>query len=186
MGTILIIVVAILLLGVVGAYNGLVRKRNEAENAFGAIDAMLKKRYDLIPNLIAAVQKYADHEYKTFAKVVELRSKPYSQFSDEEKAALDREFSAARRNFNLVAENYPNLKASDNFLHLQSSLNETEEQISAARRTYNAAITSYNNSVETFPTNLMAGMMHFTRKPVLETTEEERKNIDVKDLFKRQ
>lgn len=178
-----LIVVAILIFTAIGIYNSLVTKRNNTENAFGAVDAMLKKRYDLIPNMVATVKKYAEHEYATFAKVSDMRSKAYESMSPDEKGELDRQFTAAGRQFFAIAENYPQLRASENFVHLQRTLNETEEQISAARRTYNAAVTEYNNAVETFPGNIFAGMYKFKRKPVLEIPQAERENVDVKGLF---
>lgn len=179
----LIILGAIALL-LTTVYNSLVRKRNETENAFGAIDAMLKKRYDLIPNLVATVQQYAEHEKSTFAQITEMRNKAYASLSTQEKAQLDSALSQACTRFFAVAENYPQLKASQNFEQLQRALNETEEQLSAARRTYNASVTDYNNTVQSFPSNLLAGMFGFTRKEVLTIPEQERATPDVKNLFK--
>lgn len=165
------------------SYNTLVRKRNSVTNAFGSIDAMLKKRFDLIPNLVSTVQQYAKYEENTFSKITEMRSRGFNQLSDSEKAEFDQAFNRASRSFFMVAENYPDLKASENFLQLQRTLNETEEQLSASRRTYNACVTDYNNSVQTFPTNLIAGMFSFSAKEVLTIPEEERTNPNVKNLF---
>ena len=177
------IVVAACLLLVVVMYNNLVRKRNYVDNAFGSIDAMLKKRFDLIPNMVATVQQYAAHEKELLAEVTEMRSKRYGTLSGEEKADFDRAFTQAGRRLLAVAENYPQLRASENFLHLQRSLNEVEEQLSAARRTYNAHVTDYNNALMTFPSNLIAGLFGFTPRAVLSIPEEERANVDVKALF---
>ena len=160
---IIAIIIVVLVLVVISMYNSLVRKKNQIENAFATIDVMLKQRFDLIPNLVAAVQQYAKH--------------------DSEKADFDRMFSKVRTQFFAVAENYPELKASENFLQLQRSLNETEEQLAAARRTYNASVTEYNNAVQSFPTNLLAGMFGFTRKEVLTIPEAERATPNVKNLF---
>lgn len=173
----------VIILYAIVAYNGLTRKKNNIENAFGSIDAMLKKRFDLIPNLVAIVQQYARHEEGTFTKITNLRSKNYDSLTEGEKAEFDRTFSSARRSFFLVAENYPQLRASENFMQLQRTLNETEEQLSASRRTYNAAVTDYNNSVMTFPSSLIAHLFGFTRKEVLTIPEEERANPNVKSLF---
>lgn len=181
--TILIISVVIVLIFIT-IYNSLVRKRNETENSFGAIDAMLKKRYDLIPNLVATVQQYAEHEKSTFAQITEMRNKSYSSLSNQEKANLDSSLSQAFTRFFAVAENYPQLKASENFAQLQRALNETEEQLSAARRAYNASVTDYNNAVQTFPSNLLAGIFGFTRKEVLIIPEQERATPDIKNLFR--
>lgn len=179
---ILVIVIAILLVGV-SLYNSLVRKRNQIDNAFSSIDVMLKKRYDLLPNLVATVQQYASHEKETLIRLAELRSKSYQSLTDEEKTEFDRNFSRMRTGLFAIAENYPELKASDNFLQLQRALNETEEQLAAARRTYNACVTDYNNAVQTFPSNLLAGMFGFTVRTLLVIPEAERAVPNVKNLF---
>ena len=170
--TIIIPIVIILFLTV--TYNNLVRKKNNVENAFGSIDTMLKKRFDLIPNLVATVQQYAEHEKQTFSAITNLRTKSYNTLSETEKAEF----------LFMIAENYPQLKASENFIQLQRTLNETEEQLSASRRTYNACITEYNNAVMTFPSNLLSGIFGFTKKEVFTIPEAERANPNVKDLFK--
>lgn len=178
-----IIVLGILFIYIVAVYNNLTRKNNQVSNAFGSIDAMLKKRFDLIPNLVATVQQYAAHEANTLNNLTALRTKSYNTMTTEEKAAFDQDFSQIRRNFLMVAENYPDLKASANFIQLQRVLNETEEQLAAARRTYNACVTDYNNSVMTFPSNLIANISNFKTKEVLTIPEEERAVPNVKNLF---
>jgi LemA protein len=181
---ILLIVAAVLALIALLLYNGLIRKKNEVENAFGGMDVQLKKRYDLIPNIVATVQQYASHESQLLEKVTKLRTQALSgDLSNDEKVAVDNQISGAIRGIMVAVENYPDLKASENFLNLQRTLNEVESQISASRRAYNAAVTDYNNGVETFPSNLMAGMMGLQRKPVFEIPEAERANVNVKDLF---
>ncbi|MDE6452023.1 MAG: LemA family protein [Odoribacter sp.] len=179
-----LIILIVLVLFFISTYNNLVRKKNNVDNAFGSIDAMLKKRFDLIPNLVATVQQYAKHEEQTFTAITNLRTHSYENLNAREKAEFDRNFTTARRNLFAVAENYPQLKASENFIQLQRTLNETEEQLSASRRTYNACVTEYNNAVMTFPSNLLAGMFGFTRKEVFAIPEAERTNPNVKDLFK--
>lgn len=181
----LIILICLLLLGimVVALYNSLVRKRNQVENAFSGIDVMLKKRYDFIPNLVATVQQYASHEKETLAHLTGLRSKPYQSLSADEKSEFDRTFSQLRTRILAVAENYPDLKAAGNFMQLQRALNETEEQLAAARRTYNACVTDYNNAIQTFPSNLLAGMFGFTVRALLVIPETERATPDVRGLF---
>ena len=159
------------------------RKRNETENAFAAIDVMLKKRYDLIPNLVTTVKEYAENEKSTFAQITEMRNKSYASFSNQDKENLDSAFSQACTHFFAIAENYPQLKASENFEQLQRALNETEEQLSAARRTFNACVTDYNNAVQTFPSNLLAGMFGFTRKSVFSISEQERTAPNVNNLL---
>ncbi len=181
---IIIIVAVVLVLFVMIAYNRLVRLRNEAKKAFATIDAMAKKRYDLIPNLVATVQKYMDHERETLTEITELRAKAISgNLSDNEKIDLNNKINSALGNIMVAVENYPDLKANQNFLQLQGSLNEVEEQLSAARRAYNAAVTDYNNAVQMFPSNVFAMLFGFKPKLLFEISEKERQNVDVKSLF---
>lgn len=126
----ILIIIAVVVVIFIAIYNSLVRKRNETENAFAAIDVMLKKRYDLIPNLVTTVKEYAEHEKSTFAQITEMRNKSYASFSNQDKENLDSAFSQACTHFFAIAENYPQLKASENFEQLQRALNETEEQLS--------------------------------------------------------
>jgi len=177
---ILIIITFVLVL----MYNTLVAKKNQVENIFASVDTVLKKRYDLIPNLVASVSKYMEHEKGLLEEVTKLRSdanKP--NISDEQKIALDAKMSAALGSIMIAVENYPDLKANENVMHLQRTLNEVEEQISAARRAYNQAVTDYNNALEQIPTNFMASIMSYRRKEVFEIVEAERKNVNVKELF---
>lgn len=178
-----VIVVVVVLLIVICIYNSLVRQRNYVDNAFAQIDVQLKKRFDLIPNIVATVNQFAEHELKVFATVTELRNKAYEQMSGDEKAALDSQLQKAAINFRALAENYPDLKSSRSFEQLQRTLNETEEQLSAARRTFNAAVTNYNISIQTFPGNIFASMFGFTKRQLLSTPQDERKNVSVKGLF---
>ncbi len=165
-------------------YNSFVRRKNATDNAFASIDAMLKKRFDLIPNLVATVQNYTNYERGTLEKVVALRSKAISgELSADEKIELDNNFLQASRGLVLLSENYPELRANENYNQLMRALNETEEQLSAARRTYNAAATAYNNAVQQFPNHLLASIYGFTTRPLLEITETERENVNVKQLF---
>ena len=180
------ILISIVLLIVIVAfmYNSLINKKNQVENAFGGMDAQLKKRYDLIPNLISTVKVYMKHESETFTKITELRTKAISgEMSNDEKVELDNTISSKLGSIMVAVENYPDLKASENFNQIQRSLNEVEEQISASRRSYNATVTSYNNSVEMFPTNILAGMMNMKHKKVFEIPEIQRENVNVGDLF---
>ena len=165
-------------------YNSLINKKNQVENAFGGMDAQLKKRYDLIPNLVKSVKGYMEHEAKSLRDITTLRTKALcGNISDDDKVALDNALTSKLGGIMVAVENYPDLKASENFNQLQRSLNEVEEQISASRRAYNATITSYNNSVEMFPTNLLAGMLNMQRKNVFEIPETQRENVDVGDLL---
>ncbi len=182
---IVIISVAVLLAIIITAmYNGLIRRRNEVDNAFGGMDVQLKKRYDLIPNIVATVKQYAAHEKELLTKITDMRAKATSgNLSTDEKVALDNDISAGMKSIMVAVENYPDLKASENFINLQRTLNEVENQISAARRTYNAVITDYNNGIQTFPQSLLAGMMKMARKEVFVIPETERQNVNVKSLF---
>ncbi|MBL1263987.1 LemA family protein [Methylomicrobium sp. RS1] len=166
-------------------YNALVAKKNAVGNAFGALDAMLKKRYDLLPNLVETVKQYMDFERETLTRVTELRSRAAdSTLPSDQKIQVDNQIGQAMRGVMVQVENYPELKANQNFIQLQAAWNEIEEQISAARRTYNAAVMSYNNACEQFPTNLLAGMMNYSLKAYIEIPEEERTNISARELFR--
>ena len=180
-GMIILLIIAIIL---VLMYNSLVSKKNQVENIFASVDTILKKRYDLIPNLVASVSKYMEHEKSTLNDLTKLRAdanKP--NVTDEQKMKLDAKVSSALGSIMIAVENYPDLKANENVMHLQRSLNEVEEQISAARRAYNQAVTDYNNAIEMIPTNFMATAMNYRRKEVFEIVESQRKNINVKELF---
>ena len=179
-----IIITAVVVIVLVLMYNSLVSKKNQVENIFSSVDTILKKRYDLIPNLVASVSKYMDHEKSLLSEVTKLRSEANKpNISDNHKIALDAKLSSALGSIMVAVENYPELKANENVMHLQHSLNEVEEQISAARRAYNQAVTDYNNAIEMIPTNFMASIMNYKRKNVFEITVAERKNVDVKKLF---
>lgn len=164
-------------------YNNLIRKKNETDNAFGSIDAMLKKRYDLIPNLIETVKQYMVHETTVLTDVTKLRTMLTDDLSKEDKVKLHNDISKRLSSIMLSVENYPDLKASQNFLKLQAAWNETEEQISASRRYYNAAITAYNNAIQTFPSKLIAHELGYELKKVFEIEEVQRANISAKDIF---
>ncbi len=180
-----LIVAGLILLSIVFMYNTLISKKNQVENIFAGLDAILKKRYDLLPNLVASVKEYMVHERITLEKITELRTKALGENLDNAtKIALEKQLSSMLGNLMVAVENYPTLKANENFLHLQGTLNELEEQISAARRAYNQSVTDYNNAIEMFPTNFMASFMKMERKEVFSVPSSERANVDVKNLFK--
>jgi len=182
---VMFVIAGFILLVPVLMYNSLVGKRNQVHNIFGTMDAMLKKRWDLVPNLVETVRGYAAHERGLFESVTEARSRAMQgRVGDDEKVQLDNAVSQLIGLFRMTVENYPQLKASENFLHLQRTLNELEEQLSAARRAYNASVTDYNNSVEMFPTNIIAGTFGFLRKPLLEFSPESRQVPDAGRLLK--
>lgn len=179
------ILTAFIALAAIIMYNTLIGRKNQVENIYGSLDALLKKRFDLIPNLVASVEEYMKHEEGVLTRITELRSQALNPSTHaEEKLALSNELSQLLSGIMVAVENYPLLKASDNFLYLQSTLTEIEEQISAARRAYNQVITDYNNSVQMFPTSLMAALMGYTPKQLLSTPIKERENINVASLFK--
>jgi len=180
------IVVPIVVIGIIVLlYNTLIAKKNQVINVFGSIDALLKKRYDLLPKLITTVKNYMQHERQILEKITELRAKAVSgQISDDEKVDIDNKLSKMLGGIMVAVENYPDLKANQNFLQLQGTMNEVEEQISAARRAYNTAVTDYNNAVEMFPTNILASMMSYKLKKVFEIPQEQRQDIDADKLFK--
>ena len=177
-------VIAIVLITCFVLYNGLVGKKNRVENAFATIDTMLKKRYDLIPNLVAMVKQYMKHESGVLTEITALRAKATAGgVSSDEKVDLNNRIGSALQGIMVAVEAYPELKANENFRHLQRTLNEVEEQISAARRAFNAAVTVFNNAVEMFPSNIMANMMGYARRRLFEIPREERENVNVGDLF---
>ncbi len=181
-----IIIGVVVILVVVFLYNSLIAKKNQVTNVFGTIDALLKKRYDLLPKLISTVKSYMEHEKSLLTEITEMRAKAVSgRLSDDEQVDRDNKLSKMLGGIMVAVENYPDLKANQNFLQLQWTMNEVEEQISAARRAYNAVVTAYNNAVEMFPTNLAASMMGYTTKNVFEISPEQRENVDADKIFKK-
>ncbi len=179
-----IVIIVIALIGII-IYNSLIAKKNQVDNAFSSIDVMLKKRFDLLPNLVEVVKQYTQHESATLSRLTELRTRAVApNLSEADKVNLDQQIGAAVKGLMVSVENYPDLKASNNFLNLQSAWTESEEQIAAARRNYNASVTSYNNAIMQFPGNLLAGMLKYSPMPVLAASEQERQSISAKELFK--
>jgi Uncharacterized conserved protein len=179
----LVVVIALAIMTVIGIYNNLVARRNQVDQAFSTIDVMLKNRYDLIPNLVAVVGRYMSHEADTLARVTELRSQTGGSAPAESRLAADAEISRILGGLRLQIEKYPELKADHSCQQLFSSLEGMEGQISSARRAYNAAVTSFNNAIEMFPSNLFAGRWGFTRRFVLQIPESDRAVPSVKTLF---
>ncbi len=163
---ILIVIVVGLVLFVVGIYNGLVRARNEVKNAWSSIDVQLKRRYDLIPNLIETVKGYASHERQTLEAVTKARQQAISFTGGvEERAKVENVLTQTLRSLFALAEAYPDLKANQNFLALQEELSNTENKIGFSRQYYNDAVMRYKNRVEVFPSNIIAGMFNFQVEP---------------------
>ncbi len=179
-----LIIIAIFILILVLMYNSLVGKKNQVENIFASVDTQLKKRYDLIPNLVASVKEYMEHEKSVLENVTSLRAKAIKpDLNENQKIDMDNQFTKALGSLMVAVEAYPDLKANENVIQLQSALNEVEEQISASRRAYNQAVTDYNNAIEMIPTNFMAKAMNYQRKNVFVIEQTQRENIDVKELF---
>ncbi|KXK25862.1 MAG: LemA family protein [candidate division WS6 bacterium OLB20] len=167
------------LLFIVGLYNGLVRAKVLVDEAWSGIDVQLKRRYDLIPNLVETVKGYASHEKSTFEEVTKLRSMAMQATDVAEKSKLENQLTNTLKSLFAVAENYPELKANENFLNLQGTLNEIETEIQGARRYYNGAVRDFNTKIMVFPNNLIAGMLGFTAREFFEAEEGERENVKV-------
>jgi len=173
-GWILLIVVVIIALWLLMTYNGLIKSRNQTDEAWSDIDVQLKRRHDLIPNLIATVQGYASHESAVFTKVTEARSQAMQAKSIDEKIAAENQLMGTLKSLFAVAENYPELKANQNFLQLQTELADTEDKIQAARRFYNGNTRDFNTKIQVFPTSLIAGFLQFKPYKFFEAAGEEK------------
>ena len=169
---IILIVVVLIIIWLIAVYNSLIKSRNRVDEAWADIDVQLKRRYDLIPNLIETVKAYASHEKETFQKVTEARSKAMQAENVEEKAKAENALSETLKSLFAVAENYPDLKASQNFMQLQDELVDTENKIQAARRFYNGNVRDFNTKIQIFPTNLIAGMLGFKKYDFFQVEEE--------------
>jgi LemA protein len=180
MGYVILILVGGFLIWWIMTYNGLIAKNNQKKNAFASIDVQLKKRHDLIPNLVETVKGYMAHERQVLEEVTRLRSEARrSALSSPERMEAESQISARLGEINLRAEAYPDLKASENFLHLQRLLAEIEEQISASRRAYNGAVMEINNAIEMFPSSIVAKTMPLEKGPFFQATSIERENPGV-------
>jgi LemA protein len=165
-------------------YNGLVTKKNRVEQAFAGVDVQLKKRFDLVPNLVTVVKQYMKHEAETLTKLTQQRAKALAGSAPtDQRIDLENQITRAIGGVMVTVENYPQLKADVNFRHLPASLNEIEEQISAARRAYNAAVLDLNNAVEMFPSNIVASTMGCTRRQSFEIPTGERENVNVQSML---
>ncbi len=170
-GIIIAVIVVLLLLFFVAQYNGLVRLRNRCDNSWSQIDVQLKRRHDLIPNLLETVKGYAAHEKSTFEEVTQARNAAVSAQGPQQSAQAENVLSGALRQLFALAENYPDLKANQNFLALQEELTSTEDRISYARQFYNDSVLKYDNKLETFPSNTIAGMFSFKPREYFEAQE---------------
>ncbi len=169
---ILLAVVVIIALWIVGSYNGLVRLRNQLENAWAQIDVQLKRRHDLIPNLVETVKGYAAHERGTLEAVIQARNMAVNAKSVADRAQAENVLSGALKSLFAVAEAYPELKANQNFMSLQEELTSTENKVAFSRQFYNDTVMTYNTRIEVFPTNVFANMFSFTRREFFEVKDE--------------
>lgn len=175
-GVILLLVVAY----VASTYNGLVSLRNKVSDQWSQIDVLLKRRADLIPNLVETVKGYAKHESTTLEEVINARNKAVSATTSEEEMKANGELTQALGRLFAVAEAYPDLKANTNFMDLQNELSETEDKIAYSRQFYNDAVLKLNNKIEMFPSNIIAGMFGFKQSKFFEATEKEKETPEVK------
>jgi LemA protein len=179
-GLIVIAVVVVLGFVLVGMYNGLITLKNRVDEAWSDIDVQLKRRYDLIPNLINTVKGYATHEKELFENVTKARTAAMSAGTPGEKQDAENMLSGTLKSLFAVSENYPDLKANQNFLELQRELSDTEDKIQASRRFYNGNVRDFNTKIQVFPTNLLAGMLGFVKREFFAADEAEKENVQVK------
>jgi len=182
---IILAVLAIVVLWLVMTFNGLVRNKNRVDEAYSDIDVQLKRRYDLIPNLVETVKGYMTHERETLVKLTEARTAAMAVHEKKESSMAQREaaenaLSSTLKSLFAVTENYPALKASQNFLQLQDEISDTENKIQASRRFYNGNVRDFNTQIQVFPTNLFAGMLNFHKYEFFQAAEGERQNVQVK------
>ncbi|MBE6148617.1 MAG: LemA family protein [Firmicutes bacterium] len=177
---IVLIIVAVLVIYVVATRNSLVVLRNRAKDQLSQIDIQLKRRFDLIPNLVETVKGYTKHESETLEKVINARNTYLSAGTPEDQLKADGELTQAINKLFALTESYPDLKANQNFLNLQSELSATEEKITYARQFYNDSVLNLNNKIELFPSNIVASMFHFTKEKFFEASEAEKQNVNVK------
>ena len=170
---VIIAVVVLLLLLVALLYNGLVRTRNRVDNAWSQIDVQLKRRYDLIPNLVETVKGYAAHERGTFEAVTNARANAINAQTPPEQAQAENVLTGALKSLFAVAEAYPDLKANQNFLNLQEELTSAEDRVAYARQFYNDSVLSYNTQIQKVPTNLLAGWFHFQKREFFDAAPED-------------
>src|ERR1700727_170858 len=175
-----LVILVLLSIFVIGMYNSLVQLRVRCDSAWSDIDVQLKRRYDLIPNLVETVKGYAAHEKGTFENIAKYRSQAMQATTPEGKAVAENQLTGALKSLFAVAENYPELKASEQFTQLQASLIQTEDSIQNSRRYYNAVVRDLNTKIQSFPTNILAGMFNFTPRHFFETTEADREPVAVK------
>lgn len=171
---IIIGVLALLIIWLIAIYNGLIKSKNRVDEAWSDIDVQLKRRYDLVPNLVETVKGYARHEQETFEKVISARSQAMNVSGDDlaKKTEAENALSSTLKSIFALAENYPDLKANQNFLELQRELTDTEDKIMASRRFYNSNVRDFNTKIQVFPTNMFAKNLGFNKRDFFELAEE--------------
>jgi len=182
MSTILIVVLAVVaavVVWLIGVYNSLIKLRNRTDEAWSDIDVQLKRRYDLIPNLVSTVKGYAAHESGTFEKVTKARTEAMGAQGAEAKGKAENMLSETLKSIFALAEAYPELKANQNFLKLQDELSDTENKIQASRRFYNGNVRDFNTKIQIFPNNIVASILGFKKYEFFQATEGERENVKV-------
>ncbi|MEI6579055.1 MAG: LemA family protein [Eubacteriales bacterium] len=173
-------VAIVIIIWVIGAYNGFIKMRNMVEEAFATMDVYLKKRYDLIPNIVETVKGYAKHEAQTLEKVIAARNMAANATTTEAKVAGENALQGTLKSLFAIAEAYPDLKANASFINLQTQLTDMEGEIANARKYYNAIVKTFNTKVEVFPSNIIAKLFKFTRKTMFEVEEaDQRQNVKV-------
>jgi LemA protein len=181
MAWILLIVAVVLIIWVIAIYNGLIKLKNRVDEAWSDIDVQLKRRHDLIPNLVNTVKGYAAHEKEVFDKVTQARAAAMGAGTAEAKGQAENMLSGALKSLFAVAEAYPDLKANQNFLELQRELTDTEDKIMASRRFYNGNVRDFNTKLQVFPTNIFGRLLGFLAQPYFELADvKERENVQVK------
>lgn len=176
---VIIVIIVLLVLWVIGTYNKLVKARNRVKDQWAQIDVQLKRRFDLIPNLVETIKGYTKHESETLENVIKARNTYLSANTPNEQMKADGELTQAISKLFALTESYPDLKANTNFIDLQEQLKGTEDKIASARQFYNDTVLKYNNLVQVFPAVLIAGMLGFKTESFIEAAEEERKNVKV-------
>ncbi|MEG0734912.1 LemA family protein [Anaerorhabdus sp.] len=177
---IVIVIIALIVVWLISSYNSFVTWRNKVEEAFATMDVYLKKRYDMIPNLVETVKGYAKHESETLEAVISARNQAVNASSIDEKIAAEKGFAGVLGRLFALTESYPDLKANQNFIELQTQIKQMEDEIASSRKYYNGVVKTFNTKLEMFPGNLIAGMFGFHKEPMFEVSNEtERENVKV-------
>lgn len=176
---IILLIIILIIIYAFALYNNFVKLNNKVKEAFSTMDVYLKKRWDLIPNIVETVKGYAKHEKDTIEEVVELRNSTYDKMSDDEKIKTNEQLSSGISKIMVLAEAYPDLKANENFKNLSKELSKVEDDIANSRKYYNGVVRIYNNKVEMFPSNIFARLFGYKSKSMFEASANERENVKV-------